>query len=89
MILIWDSWNKEHIKKHNVEVIEVEEACKASSKIIIKSYLGRTVILSTTNKGRLLTVVGSQDRQKELYVVSTRDMSKKERRIYREQNKAN
>ena len=24
--LIWDEWNKEHIKKHKVAVSEVEEA---------------------------------------------------------------
>lgn len=84
--LIWDDWNVEHIKKHNVVVKEVEEAVKSSS-IQTESYDERVVFLGITKKGRLLTVVCSQAKQKDLYVVSARDMSKKERKYYYEQTK--
>lgn len=85
-VLVWDEWNGEHIKKHKVTIKEVEEAYQ--SKIVeTSSYLGRTVILGKTKKGRLLTIVVSSQKQQHPYVVSARDMSKKERRIYYESQK--
>jgi len=85
--LVWDEWNKGHIKKHLVTVKEVEEAYK-SKKAYKKSYLGRYIILGKTKRGRLLTIVISFAKQKDAYVVSARDMSRKERRIYDEKTKA-
>ena len=82
--LIWDEWNKEHIKKHKVTVKEVEEVFK-SSKITKKTYLNRTLILGKTKKYRFLTIVVSTEKQVQPYVVSARDMSKKERRYYYDQ----
>ena len=86
MKLFWDEWNIEHIKKHDVSVNEVEEVYK-SKKITKQSYLDRNIILGKTKKERLLTVVISTEKQKNPYVVSARDMSKKERRYYYEQTK--
>lgn len=86
--LIWDEWNKEHIKKHNVTVSEVEEVYK-SSKITRKANLNRKLILGETKNGRFLTIVVSTEKQIEPYVVSARDMSKKERRYYYEQTQTN
>lgn len=83
----WDDWNMEHIKKHDVSKAEVEQAFH--SKIYIAdSYFARKIILGKTKKGRLLTIVVSFEKQKEPYVVSARDMSKKERRIYYEKAKS-
>jgi len=86
MKLIWNEWNIEHIKKHDVSVDEVEEVFK-SKKITKQSYLDRNIILGKTKKERLLTVVISTEKQKNPYVVSARNMSKKERRHYYEQTK--
>ena len=84
--IVWDKWNKKHIKKHKVTVQEVEEVYRAK-KIINESYLGRQIVLGKTKKGRLLAVVLSQEREKKLYVVSARDASIKERKIYYEKTK--
>ena len=84
--LVWDVWNTEHIKKHNVTVEEVEEIYK-SPKITKKTYLNRTLILGKTKKNRFLTIVVSTEKQIAPYVISARDMSKKERRYYNEQTK--
>lgn len=81
--LEWDEWNREHIKKHNVMVQEVEEVWKDYS-LVTKSYSGRSMIFGKTRKGRLLTVVLSYFRQARPYVVSARDMSYKERKAYYE-----
>ena len=82
--LIWDEWNREHIKKHKVSAIEVEQAFN-NKVAVLQSYKGREVILGVTKKKRLLTLVLSFEKQRDAYVVSARDMSAKERKIYHEQ----
>jgi len=56
IILIWDKWNRDHIKKHKVTVAEVEQAF--NNKVFIKrSYLDRVVIFGKTDNERFITVV--------------------------------
>lgn len=83
--LIWDDWNREHIKKHKVTVQEVEEVW-GSYDLVKMSYLGRSMVFGKTRRGRLLTVVLSYFKQSSPYVVSARDMSHKERSAYYEKN---
>jgi uncharacterized DUF497 family protein len=79
--LTWDGWSIEHIKKHGVNISEVREVCK--SKIVAKpTYLDRKVIYGMTKKKRILTIVLSYEKQKEGYIVSARDISSKEGKIY-------
>lgn len=86
--IVWDEWNIKHIKKHQVEKKEVEQAY--TSKVVKRrTYLNRILILGKTNKGRFLTIVVSQEKQRKLYVVSARDMSRKERKYYHDQTKTN
>lgn len=79
--LKWDDWNTEHIKKHKVTKTEAEEVYESKHKTQ-QSYLGRTLMFGKTKQNRLLTIVISYGLKKEPYVVSARDMSKKERKIY-------
>ena len=85
--LVWDKWNLEHIKKHNVSKYEVEVAFK-NKELLTESYKGRILIISRTKKGRILTIALSFEKQKDAYLVSARDSSKKERGKYNE-NKTN
>jgi uncharacterized DUF497 family protein len=78
--LVWDDWNVEHIRKHRVNINEVEEVCKAVKKTL-KTYRERLIVLGKTTQGRLLTVVLAPESKGRYYVVSARDMSRKERRI--------
>lgn len=84
--LVWDKWNKEHIKKHSVLATEVEEVF-ASKKITRLSYKNRKLMIGKTLNGRLLTIVISKEKQTDPYVVSARDASQKERGCYYEQTK--
>lgn len=86
--LVWDDWNIEHVKKHQVSKEEIEQVY-TSKTIKSQTYLNRILILGKTKKGRLLTIVVSQGKQKEQYIISARDMSRKERRYYYEQTKTN
>lgn len=79
--MVWDGWNREHMRRHQVKVSEVEEAYKAKFKKI-KTKMGRTMIFGQTPSGRLLTIVLSYGKQGRPYVVSARDMSRKERGRY-------
>ena len=82
--LIWDDWNINHIKKHQVKVEEVRETVKSKTKTL-KSYQKRILILGRTEKKRLLTVVLAKEKKNNYYVVTARDMSRKERRYYHDQ----
>jgi uncharacterized DUF497 family protein len=86
--LVWNKWNGEHIRKHEVFVVEARQAFN-DQVIVLQSYRGRKVILGLTKKKRLLTLVLSFEKQKDAYVVSTRDASKKERKIYYAKAKTN
>lgn len=83
--LVWDEWNISHIRKHNVSREEVEEVYVSSPRMQI-SYKGRKVYFGQTKQGRLLTIIVATENN---YVLSARDMSKKERRGYYEQTKTN
>lgn len=65
--LIWDEWNKNHIKKHNLTTDEIEEVCRSKNKIY-KTYRGRIEIIGRTNLGKKLKIILSpEDRNLELY----------------------
>ena len=82
--LVWDNWNINHIKKHKVKPEEVEQAIESKTKTL-ESYQKRLLVLEQTNKKRLLTFVLELVENKKYYLVTARDMSRKERRYYNEQ----
>lgn len=82
--LIWDEWNVGHIKKHDVSVTEVEESCCQPVKSF-RSYQNRLIILGKTKNNRLITVILIKKDKGIYYVVTARDMSRKERRLINEQ----
>jgi len=81
--LIWDDWNIGHIAKHGVNIVEVEETCGQPIKAF-KSYQNRLIILGKTNNQRLLTIILVKQEKRIYYVVTARDMSRKERRLINE-----
>lgn len=87
-VLVWDAWNKEHIKKHAVTVAEVEEGYQ-KSELVAKGKKKRTQILSKLKNGRLVIIFLSFAKQPEPYVVSARDASNTERRTYYEKKSKN
>lgn len=75
--LIWDEWNIEHIKKHNVVKGEAEDVSKnmLAHKIGKK---GRYIAIGRSGS-RLLSLVLNRKSTGVYYVVTARDASKKER----------
>lgn len=82
--LSWDSWNLEHIAKHDVTVAEILEALDhiVEGKATYKS---RFLVVGTTEQGRVLSIVIGRDPQSPTiwYVFSARDASRKERANFR------
>ncbi|MEK7544263.1 MAG: hypothetical protein AAB557_05305 [Patescibacteria group bacterium] len=79
--LVWDDWNREHIKKHSVTEAEVEEGY-GNEFARSDSYDKREAIFGTTLSGRMITIVVSYAKQPDPYIVSARTMSAVERKKY-------
>ncbi len=79
--LIWDDWNTEHIKKHNVAVAEVEDAANNISWHK-KAKNGRYLAGGRSGR-RILSLIIRRVKQTTYYVVTARDSDKEERmRLY-------
>lgn len=78
--MIWGGWNRGHIKKHDVSEDEVEELCKGTYKQQ-PTYDNRFLIFGRVGK-RLLTVILARESAGKYYVITARDMSKKERKDF-------
>lgn len=77
--LIWDGWNRKHIKKHSVSVNEVEQAV---NNILTHraGYDGRIILIGRSGD-RLLAMIMSLQENHKFYVVTARDADRKERRL--------
>ena len=79
--IVWDEYNKEHIKGHNVTIEEVEYVIKhfITHK---KAKKGRYILIGR-KETRLLSVIIERKRPAVYYVVTARDAARKERsRVY-------
>jgi uncharacterized DUF497 family protein len=84
--LEWDEFNVEHIAKHGVSIVEIQEVCQSQIDVL-SGYDGRQMLFGKTNRGRYLTVILARKSNNNYYVVTARDTSKKERRYVNEQEK--
>lgn len=85
-VLIWDTWNIEHIKIHNVSVDEVETV---ADNIIFhkKVKQGRYALIGRVGT-RIITVIVNRKGMGIYYPVTVRDAAKKERReVYAKEKK--
>lgn len=83
--LIFDEWNRKHIRKHKIVEVEIREAGK--NLIYHKhSYEGRYLAIGWSGS-RLVAMVLNRKASGKYYVVTARDASKKERRkVYDKEN---
>jgi len=83
--LIWDGYNSEHIKKHDVIQSEIYQACREQLKILLVKK-GRILLIGKSKKKRLLSIVLDLIKNNDYYVVSARDSSRIGRRLINEKN---
>jgi len=84
--LVWDDWNKEHIKKHNITVSEVEEAVVS----LLAHRMGHSgkIILIGRSGNRLIAMIMAHKEDNKYYIVTARDADRKERRlVYEKESK--
>lgn len=83
--LVFDEWNREHIRKHNVTP---EEARDAGKSLIYHrhTYKGRYLLIGRSGR-RLITLVLKREGPGKYYPVTARDASRKERRRAYEKEK--
>lgn len=81
--LDWDEWNLNHITKHNVSPVEVEQVIVGDA-IFRASYKNRLAVTGPTLEGRMLTVIigESPHHRYVYYVFSARPASRAERNEY-------
>ncbi len=83
--VVWDQWNKEHIKKHGVLIREVEEAGK---NIIYHRKSKKNRFLAVGRSGnRMVSLIIRRLESTKYFLVTARDASKKERKIVYEKEK--
>ena len=80
--LEWDEWNVNHIAKHNVSRREVEEAVRDPIAKMRKISKNRYALVGSA-WGRILTVFLDLRENMRYYVVTARDSTAKEKKIYK------
>lgn len=85
--LIWDDWNIEHIARHDLVPEDVARSLRDPKAIFLKAKQGRVMVLGRAERRLVTTVLNAQATSGVYYVITARDMSKKERALYRAQFK--
>ena len=85
----WDKHNLEHVKRHHVEPSECEEVFFNQDFRFVPDPThskaeDRFIVLGTTDSGRFLFLSFTL-RGEKVRIVTSRDMSRKERRRYHEE----
>ena len=84
--LVWDTWNTDHITRHDVTPEEVNEACQ-NNPSVRQTYDGRALAIGRTHKDRLLAIVlAPKDKANTYYVVTAWTASGKLRRFYEQEH---
>ena len=77
----WDDINIEHIAQHGVIPQEVEEAC-FNQPLVMRLGRNRHLVYGRSDSGRYLFIVAIDKGKGLVRIISARNMSKSERRLY-------
>ena len=80
--LIWDEVNVEHIARHRVEPHEVEQAIWDDPHVRRGPGKSRYRLYGQTDGGRYLFIVLDREYDDVFYIVTARDMDKREKQQY-------
>ena len=80
----WDQETVDHISNHSVSPEEVEEVLfnDTDLPLIMRGKEGKYLVYGKTNGGRFLLVVWAS-RYRKTKIITSRDMSKKEKQLYK------
>ena len=77
----WDDINIEHISRHRVIPHEVEEAC-FNEPLIMRAGKNKYYVYGRSDAGRYLFIVSSYKGTGIVRIITARDMTESERRLY-------
>ena len=80
--LIWDDWNEQHIARHHILRVEVEDVCYEHHWTLRANGHDKLAIYGQTSSGRYLVVIVAQRGTGTYYPVTAREMSDTERRRF-------
>jgi hypothetical protein len=83
---IWDEANLAHISRHQVSAEEVEEALTGNA-LVLRGPDGRYLAYGRTVNGRQLFAVYVSRPGRLIRVLTAREMTDKEKRLYRKKGK--
>ena len=78
----WDGWNVEHLARHAVEPHEAEAVCRSQATLILRGREGRYLAYGRTSAGRSLLIVIRALEGGVARIITARDMTQRERRLY-------
>ena len=78
--IIWDTWNKKHILKHNVMKKEVENALQGA---IYVKRMGEVYGVIGSSSGRVLFIVLAEREGNKVYPITARDANERMRKLYK------
>lgn len=83
----WSDDSEAHIARHNVAPGEVEQLVNSRPRYTRPGRDGTELLYGTTNAGRHLLVVLAESEDGRDYVVTARDMTAGERRVFAEKTR--
>jgi uncharacterized protein len=86
--VMWTEDSEAHIARHGVQPSEVEQALYTRPRLTTAGRDGTTLVLGTSNEGRhLLVVVVAESADGRDFIVTARDMTDNEKRLFREKGR--
>ena len=79
----WDQENEDHVAEHGVAVVEVEELILFRKPLYQRGREGKYIAYGATEEGRYLFVVFVFKGAERIRVISARDMTNREKRLYK------
>jgi uncharacterized DUF497 family protein len=85
--VMWTEDSEAHIARHGVQPSEVEQALYSQPRLTTAGRDGTTLILGTSSAGRHLLVVVTEAADGRDFIVTARDMTNNEKRMFREKGR--
>lgn len=85
--VVWTEDSEAHIARHGVTPLEVEQALYARPRLTAPGREGVTEVLGTSDAGRHLLIVVTESADGRDFVVTARDMTDTEKRLFREKGR--
>lgn len=81
--ILWTEDSESHISRHGITPLEVEQVLYTRPRLAVQGRDGVMEVLGTSVSGRYLLVVVAQAGDARDFVVTARDMTDSERRLFR------